>query len=118
MNNRSMLELLAILAGANPSKVRDSDAPDVQIELLQMRVAYDRLLAEHQRLVEQWNELVQIINSKGGRAFLEGNGAQNHPKMTKEVVKKLIILCHPDKHDGKPIAQEVTQILLEIRKTL
>lgn len=114
-----MLELLVILAGADPSKVRDSgNNADVHMELLQMKMAHDRLLAEHERLTEQWNELVQLINSKGGRAFLESGGVQNHPKLTKEVVKKLIILCHPDKHAGKPMAQEMTQILLEIRKTL
>lgn len=33
----------------------------------------------------------------------------------KDLIQKLIMLCHPDKHNGSKLAVEVTQKLLELR---
>ena len=33
----------------------------------------------------------------------------------KEEINELIHLCHPDKHNGKPLAQKLTQKLLRLR---
>jgi hypothetical protein len=35
---------------------------------------------------------------------------------TEEEIKKLLMLCHPDKHNGKQMAVEMTQKLLALRK--
>jgi hypothetical protein len=34
----------------------------------------------------------------------------------KELLGKLVILCHPDKHNGSQMATEVTQKLLQMRR--
>jgi hypothetical protein len=31
------------------------------------------------------------------------------------MIKKILQLCHPDKHQGKQIAVEVTQMLLKMK---
>lgn len=37
------------------------------------------------------------------------------PMFTSDEIKSLITLCHPDKHNGKLIATQLTQRLLELR---
>ena len=39
-----------------------------------------------------------------------------HAAIAPEMFKKLLFLCHPDKHNNHPWAQEVTRWLLEERK--
>lgn len=62
-------------------------------------------------LKTRWDDLVTLINSKGGQEFLDGDTQQ----LSQEDIKRLLVLCHPDKHDGKQIAVEMTQKLLEMR---
>lgn len=81
---------------------------------------YDALLArlieaeawriKHSQLQRKWNNLVDRINAKGGEDFL-----QSSPPFTPEDLQKLIQLCHPDKHGGKPLATEMTQKLLNLK---
>jgi hypothetical protein len=77
---------------------------------------YRALQAEHtllefqySTLRSQWNALVDEINAKGGRAFLQGK------QLTNDDIRKLLLLCHPDKHAGKQIAQDMTAKLLTMR---
>lgn len=42
-------------------------------------------------------------------------GQQVQQKLHPELVKRLILLCHPDKHGGSQTATEVTQWLLTQR---
>jgi len=65
------------------------------------------------QLLKQWNDLVSEINKKGGREFLDRN---LEPPLENEDIKKLLVLCHPDKHNGKEIATEMTKKLLRMRK--
>lgn len=67
-------------------------------------------------ITKQWNDLVARINSKGGEAFLDGNAKDE--KLTKSDVTKMLILCHPDKHNGKKVATEITAKLNVIRSSL
>ena len=46
----------------------------------------------------------------GGQKFLDGEA-----QLDQSEIKKLITLCHPDKHNGKAVATEMTQRLLELR---
>ena len=39
----------------------------------------------------------------------------SEPRFTEEDLKRLIVLCHPDKHDGKQMAVEMTDKLLKMR---
>ncbi len=63
-------------------------------------------------LLAQWNALVRRINDLGGEQFLK---APKPAQFTKEEIQKLILLCHPDKHDGKPMANEMTAKLLAMK---
>lgn len=64
-------------------------------------------------LQARWNALVGRINEKGGEGFLEGESAQ----LTQAEIRQLLQLCHPDKHDGKQLAVDMTHRLLQLRKT-
>ena len=78
-------------------------------------------IAEQEKLkfnamLTQWNELVRRINAHGGEAiFSPRQVVVTQSPFSKDEFRKLLALCHPDKHDGKPIAVEMTQKLLEIR---
>lgn len=69
-------------------------------------------------LKEQWNELVGRINAKGGAKFLRSATIQPVSQFTEAELTKLVLLCHPDKHEGKPMATEITQRLLAIKQNL
>ena len=72
---------------------------------------YDAELAR-QELLKEWNALVTKINAKGGAAFLDG---AEQKQLSDEDIKRLLMLCHPDKHGGKKMAEEMTQKLLALR---
>ncbi len=70
---------------------------------------------QHESLIDKHNRLVEKINEKGaGSDFLNG---QPDNRFSKDDIKRLISLCHPDKHQGKEAAKQMTQKLLEIKKT-
>ena len=74
------------------------------------RKKYNDLELRYYELSSEWNLLIHKINEMGGQDFLNG-GAQ----FDQSEIKKLITLCHPDKHSGKAVATEMTQRLLELR---
>jgi hypothetical protein len=77
--------------------------------------AHEKLTHEYYQLLKQWNTLVGQINARGGLTYL------NKPPpaaITKEDVKILLQLCHPDKHQGRQIAQQMTAKLLSMREKL
>lgn len=84
---------------------------------------YKKLLARYReldrfndRLLEQWNQVVKQINAKGGDRFLEQGSLAPANPFSQEDIRRLISLCHPDKHDGKKIAVEMTQKLLSLKE--
>ena len=83
------------------------------IEGIKYKSAYDELL-------EKFNEIINLINKKGGQRFLDEGilPEQAAPQFTKEEIKTLIQLCHPDKHGGKESAVEMTKKLNIIRDSL
>jgi hypothetical protein len=70
---------------------------------------------QYDSLREEWNKLVRQINAKGGADFLKGKTTKSTIPLTSEDFKKLLMLTHPDKHGGKPMAQEMTAKLLSMR---
>jgi hypothetical protein len=68
-------------------------------------------------LQDKWNKLVKQINEKGGARFLKEANIKSDI-FTDTDITKLIQLCHPDKHDGKPIANEMTQKLLKLKEKM
>lgn len=68
------------------------------------------------QLRNKWDALVTRINAKGGEEFLTQDQTQS--QFSEAELTKLIMLCHPDKHGGKPMATELTQKLLQLKKDL
>ena len=93
--------------------VRASKYHELQVEFLTKHRKYTTLLDKYNGLLDEWNDLINEINAKGGEAFLKG---KNQPtQFTDEEIKKLLILCHPDKHNGKPLATEMTALLNKLK---
>jgi hypothetical protein len=92
----------------------------LEIEMIVLRSTYDRAIhriaeleIQCHAMVIKWNGLVERINKLGGEDFLQQRQTTG---LDSEDIKKLILLCHPDKHNNKDIAHEMTQKLLELRK--
>ncbi|HEY0955778.1 MAG TPA: hypothetical protein VGE36_13520 [Roseateles sp.] len=68
----------------------------------------------HNELLKEWNALVTKLNAKGGEAFLTGQASA--PELGADDIKRLLQLCHPDRHDGKPMAVEMTRKLLALKR--
>lgn len=64
----------------------------------------ERMQALQAELKQTEKALAQATVVKGPAPFGEGT------------LKKLILLCHPDRHDNSPLSNEVTQLLLSMRK--
>ena len=90
--------------------VRQRTEAESSLFVLQLR--YSALADRYSELIAEWNALVKRINAKGGEQFLEGS---SNNQFTEDDIKKLLQLCHPDKHDGKQIAVDMTQKLLQLR---
>lgn len=73
---------------------------------------YEDMSDKYQRLLGKWNRLVTHINRKGGQEFLQSTAKV---QFTSDEIKKLISLCHPDRHQGSKIAGEMTVKLLKMR---
>ena len=67
-------------------------------------------------LTKKWNALVDRINAKGGENFLQ-DATVGAKQLDDEDIKRLLMLCHPDKHGGKKMAEEMTQKLLALRSS-
>lgn len=80
-----------------------------------LRCKYWVLESQYSTLMSKWNALVDQINARGGREFLDG-ARIGATQFSQDDIKRLLVLCHPDKHDGKRIAQEMTQKLLALRE--
>jgi hypothetical protein len=72
-------------------------------------------------LLVDWNDLVDRLNARCGKHGVDKFVAnavmpEDVPsQFTQAEIQKLILLCHPDKHDGKQMAVELTQKLLKLR---
>lgn len=84
---------------------------------------HQRVVAENRALqalvnqkIDEWNTLVRLINAKGGQRFLDEAQLDASALLSKDDIRRLLQLCHPDKHDGKKIAVEMTQKLLSLKE--
>ena len=76
---------------------------------------YGLLDRKHDKLIGDYNRLVRKINAKGGSAFLNGDPA---PQLTHKEVNQMLMLCHPDRHDGSDLSVTVTRKLITIKQEL
>jgi hypothetical protein len=79
---------------------------------------YRELQVRYSKLLSEYNELVRMLNARGGKKFLYGDMNNNNTgnQFSQDDIKRLLLLCHPDKHGGKQIAVEITSKLLNMRK--
>lgn len=96
-----------------------------QRQLEEANKAFDNMLGsvmyktKYEQLLYEYNKLVKRINEKGGEQFLQHATIQPAGiQLSKEDLKSLIQLCHPDKHGGKESAVEMTKKLNIIRDSL
>lgn len=87
------------------------------------RAKYDRAvqqgaaaLAKYLNLVREWNDLVDLIEDLGGLKRIRE--AVNSPpqQFTDDDIRRLLQLCHPDKHSNSSLAQDMTRKLLAARQ--
>ena len=72
--------------------------------------------SRYEQLLKEYNDLIKRINEKGGETFLKhGSIGVKGLDLTQDDLKILIQLCHPDRHDGKKSAVEITKKLLLLR---
>lgn len=91
--------------------------------MIVLQSTYDKLHAEHfallfkhRDLVRDWNSLVELVNAKGGLQALKMRGEST--QFSSDDIKRLLVLCHPDKHDGKQLAHDMTKKLLALRESI
>lgn len=70
---------------------------------------YDKLIRKYDSLVDTHNRLVRAYNE------IKGKSPEVSTGLTSDDIKKLVILCHPDKHGNKQIATDMTAKLLKLR---
>lgn len=69
-------------------------------------------------LNSKWNQLVALINKKGGQNFLDKatvTPARAVSQFTDAELRSLLQLVHPDKHEGKRSAVVLTQKINQLR---
>ena len=70
---------------------------------------------ELQTLTMKWNGLVNRINALGGEQFLQSTNRNGSSQFSREEIKQLVRLCHPDKHNGSKTASAITAKLLTMQ---
>lgn len=89
--------------------VRKSKYEKLKSELNRMENVASAYQKMYRELRYEWNDLVGRVNAAGGI------GAIKESKFDEDDIKRLLNLCHPDKHGGKPMAVDMTQKLLKMR---
>jgi ABC-type transporter Mla subunit MlaD len=89
----------------------------------EMRQLYEQLAdqrgAKLNQMIRKWNRLVDRVNAAGGERILNGTGpAANTLGLTAVDIKRMLQLCHPDRHRNSDLAVEITQKLLALREQI
>jgi hypothetical protein len=90
--------------------VRKKKYDTLQLEYLQLMGE----MAMLQLKIVGLEELLRMAREKAMKMTPEIKKVSHN--FTQEEIKKLLMLCHPDKHNGKQMAVEMTQKLLALRK--
>jgi len=89
----------------------------------EMRQLYEQLAdqrgAKLNQMIRKWNRLVDRVNAAGGERILNGTSpAANTLGLTSADIKRMLQLCHPDRHRNSDLAVEITQKLLALREQI
>jgi hypothetical protein len=71
---------------------------------------------ELNRLQETIEELEQELAATKYRLVVAQAQIGRHITLDGNLVKKMLVLCHPDRHDNSPVSNEVTRVLIQMRK--
>lgn len=96
--------------------VRQSKYDKTKLDLEYERHQKEFYREAYSRLLYKWNSLVESVNRAGGEAVLKKTKPKPNDQFSEEDIRRLLQLCHPDKHDGKQSAVEMTQKLNRMRK--
>ncbi len=96
-----------------PLKHKNDKLIRISEEYKEQREKYKVLFHKEQK---DYISLALFIERHGGIENIEKNNNKQNKQFNNKEIDTLIRLCHPDKHNGKDSATEITQKLLEIRK--
>lgn len=84
-----------------------------QVEALEME-----LLGAYTDLIKAQHE-IRKLDKAGNELYIAYKALQkkqSHEQFSQDEIRSLLMLVHPDKHDGKESAKLMTQKLLRMRK--
>lgn len=73
---------------------------------------------KHKQNREHEEQEKQQERSRYNNDFRNSFRPETGPMLTKDMLRKLLQLCHPDKHGGSTLANSVTQELLKMKEQL
>lgn len=98
--------------------VRQSKYSEMERRAERAELAYYVLLNKHNEQVEKWNDLVTFTKRYGGRKGIMQMSTGAKQPFQLEDIQRLLMLCHPDKHDGKQMATDMTAKLLKLKEQI
>lgn len=103
----------AILFGVIPTAVLITNVVDKKIEIADLKLKISASIEESREVLKEYNLLVREYN----KLLNKRNNQQQNQNIafSDDDIRKLLSLCHPDKHGGKNIATEMTSKLLDLR---
>lgn len=72
---------------------------------------YD-LLRDANQVITQYRRRYELLRNENAKLKMFNQNSE----FAKKEVSILLSLCHPDKHDGKQIASDMTRRLLELKR--
>lgn len=82
------------------------------IQLEYYNKGYNKADRESRDYIQRWS---RAYYNKGVEDGIAAHREKTTQSLSKDMVNHLIVLCHPDKHNGSRLANEVTKWLLSIR---
>jgi ABC-type multidrug transport system ATPase subunit len=96
------------------TSTHEKELERIKDELYLMKLGKLNYQKKFNSLRREWNSLVDRVNKLGGEQLFEQSSQST--QFTDQELKRLIQLCHPDKHKNSQLAVEMTQKLNKMRK--
>lgn len=95
--------------------VRQSTYDRMKGKYYLLKAEHRALTMVHNELMTEYNTVIHRINAHGGEALFT-QGSPGTKQFSKQEIRKLVFLCHPDKHGNKKSATELTTKLIAMMK--
>ncbi len=107
------VDVNALLPVFYPQRCNEEDDGDVEEELRRYKSENERLRSQNEQLrSENANLLTLLTQRPSSRA---PNGRRNQDQEMVKDLMALIKMTHPDRHEGHPLALELTQALVALK---